>query len=733
MTNLLVGLNDPQREAVTTIDGPVLTLAGPGSGKTRALTHRIAYLIQECGIAPWNILAVTFTNKAAKEMRNRLLTMLSENQVYYVSVGTFHSLCARWLRREIEVLGYYDTNFVIYDTNEQQTIVKKALREMDLDEKRWRPNAMHRVISNAKNEMITPDKLPVRTYQEEIAARVYEQYQKLMQQNNAMDFDDLLLITHLLFQSQPEVLAKYREQYQYVMVDEFQDTNMVQYQLVQMLAGKHGNIFSVGDIDQGIYSWRGADYRNVLNFQKDYPTHKLIRLSQNYRSTDTIVNAAKHIISKNTQRIENELFTERGLGHKIKQVEKYDAEEEADYVVSEVRRLNDEENIPAGDVAVMYRTNAQSRLLEEAFIRQSMPYLLLRGIKFYERKEIKDLLAYLRVLHNPADSLSLSRIINVPARGIGAKTISKLDRWAFSQNLSPLKAILRLGVELNLQNHPFSTRSKRVLTGFGQLLDRLFVAKENLSLPDFFDFLVARSNYKEFTKDGSEEGEERWENLLELRRSMTSFGPTSAVEVLGEFLENVALVADADMLTEENSATALLTLHTAKGLEFPVVFIVGMEDGLFPHSRSAEDSERMEEERRLAYVGVTRAKDRLYLTRAFRRQRGYSGFYEPSEASRFLSDLPPELVDGGRRSPRKSSTISRPKNKSTRWGSTKKSATPTKTTVSYKIGEKVTHAKFGKGTVISTKIDRGEEYVQVAFEGQGIKTLAVSFAKLERS
>ncbi|MDM8518524.1 UvrD-helicase domain-containing protein [Anaerolineales bacterium HSG6] len=732
MTDLLAELNDPQREAVTTIDGPVLTLAGPGSGKTRALTHRIAYLIQECGIAPWNILAVTFTNKAAKEMRNRLLTMLSENQVYHVSVGTFHSLCSRWLRREVDVLGYYDTNFVIYDTSEQQTIVKKALRNMDLDEKRWRPNAMHRVISNAKNEMVTPDKLPVRTYQEEISARIYEEYQKLMRHNNAMDFDDLLLITHLLFKTQPEVLARYQEQYHYVMVDEFQDTNLVQYELVQMLAGKHGNVFSVGDIDQGIYSWRGADYRNVLNFQKDYPNHKLIRLSQNYRSTDTIVNAAKQIISKNTQRIENELFTERGVGAKIQLVEKYDADEEADYVVSEVRRLT-EQNISAGDIAVMYRTNAQSRLLEEAFIRQSMPYLLLRGIRFYERKEIKDLLAYLRVLHNPADSLSLSRIINVPARSIGAKTISDLDRWAFSQNMPIIQAILRLGREPNLQT-PLSNRARKALTGFGKLLDRLFGAKDNLNLPDFFDFLVARSNYKEFIKDESEEGEERWDNLLELRRSMTSFGEASATEALGEFLENVALVADADMLTEENSATALLTLHTAKGLEFPVVFMVGMEEGLFPHSRSAEDSERMEEERRLAYVGVTRAKDRLYLTRAFRRQKGYSGYYEPSDASRFLHDLPSDLVEGMRRPPRRPpATSSQPKNQATRWSSSKKSTKPTQMTTSYKVGEKVSHAKFGNGTVIATKIDRGEEYVQVAFEGQGIKTLAASFAKLERS
>lgn len=725
--DFLADLNQAQQEAVTTIEGPVLTLAGPGSGKTRALTHRIAYLVRAQDVAPWRILAVTFTNKAAREMKNRLFSMLTERQVYSLNVGTFHALCARWLRQDVETLGYYGPNFVIYDTDDQRAILKKAIRDLDIDEKRWRINSIHSVISNAKNELITPDKFAARTYQEELAARIYERYQELLVENNAMDFDDLLLVTHLLFRRHENVLEKYREQYLHVMVDEFQDTNMVQYQLTRMLAAKHGNLFIVGDMDQGIYSWRGADYRNVLHFQKDYPDHKLIRLSQNYRSTETIVQAARQIISKNEQRIDNDLFTERGQGIKIQIFEQYDAEDEAKFVVSEVARLVNEEGIEPGDMAIMYRTNAQSRLLEEAFIHEGRPYLLVRGTRFYDRKEIKDALAYLRVIHNPQDSLSLSRIINVPPRSIGPKTITDLDRWAFNRNLSPMAALLLLATEPDI-SVPFSNRSYNALKTFGEIMKLLLAAQEKLNLTEIFDLLMARTGYKTFINDKTDEGEERWDNLLELRRAMGRLGGVPTKEVLGQFLEEVALVADADALGEESSATALLTLHTAKGLEFPVVFIVGMEEGLCPHSRSLSEVESMEEERRLAYVGVTRAKDRLYLTRAFRRQRGYSGFAEPSQPSRFIADIAPELLENGNQRGGQSTA----KRVSSATKSTGGSAAGS-SSQQYKIGDKVEHAKFGKGTVISSKLDGGEEYVQVVFTGgQGIKTLAASFANLQR-
>ncbi len=721
--DFLQDLNPAQREAVTTINGPVLTLAGPGSGKTRALTHRIAYLIDHEAVAPWRILAVTFTNKAAREMKHRLTEMLSEQVVHRLNVGTFHSLCARWLRRDVETLGQYGSNFVIYDTGDQQSIVKKALRDLDLDEKRWRPSTMQRFISAKKNEKITPDQIDPQTYPDEVGQRIYEAYQTEMIQNNALDFDDLLLITCRLFEQHADVLARYQEQYLHVMVDEFQDTNMVQYDLTQLLSRQHRNLFVVGDPDQGIYSWRGADYRNVMQFQQDYPDHKLIRLSQNYRSTDTIVQAAKQIIRKNEGRIDNDLFTERGIGPKISVVEKYDNEEEATFVAEEVRRLTANPTVKPGDIAVMYRTNAQSRLLEEAFVVRGLPHLLVRGTRFYDRKEIKDTLSYLRVIHNPADTVSLNRIINVPTRAIGPKTVADFDRWAFEQNMTPVQAVIHLATDASLTT-PFSTRAHNALKKFGLLMQKLINTAAKHPLQALFDVLMTQSGYREYINDGTEEGDDRLNNLAELRRSMERFADDTAQETLGPFLEEISLVADSDALEDGSTATALLTLHTAKGLEFPIVFIVGMEEGLFPHSRSTDSSEGMAEERRLAYVGVTRAKDQLYLTRAFRRQQGYSGFAEPTEPSRFLRDIAPELLENGNQTPQRGSRRREAKQ-------TIKQTAQT-LTAQYKVGDKVRHAQFGNGTVISTKMDGTDEYVQVAFPNNGVKTLLASFAKLER-
>ena len=751
----LAELNPAQQEAVTTIEGPVLALAGPGSGKTRALTYRIAYLIRACHIAPWHIVAVTFTNKAAREMRSRLEEMLTPNQVNSLSVGTFHALCARWLRREVEVMGQYDHNFVIYDTSDQEAVVKRALRDLELDEKQWKPRPIHYTISRAKNELILPEKFRVRTYQDEIIARVYERYQQVLVENNAMDFDDLLLVTHQLFHRHEAVLEKYQQQYLHVLVDEFQDTNMVQYELTKMLAGGHRNIFVVGDLDQSIYSWRGADYRNVLRFREDYPDHKLVRLSQNYRSTETILAVAKEVIRKNENRIDNELFTQRGQGVKIQVVEAYNEREEANFVVDEIRRLEREGQFSPGEVAIMYRINAQSRILEETFISRSMPYLLVRGTRFYDRKEIKDAIAYLRLIHNPEDSISLTRIINVPPRAIGAKTVSDLERWAFQLGVTPWQAIQQLvadeevgqpdvsdddnsaNISSALTPAPFRSRARKSLVAFGQLMNMLISAKNKLTLTELFDLTLARSGYKNFVKDNTPEGEERWENLEELRRVTDEFRGLEGEEALAQFLEQVSLVSDVDALGEEGAATAMLTLHTAKGLEFPVVFIIGMEEGIFPHSRSFHDVEQMEEERRLAYVGITRAKDRLYLTRAFRRSS--YGYEELTIPSRFLEDIPPELLDDRNR--RQETTFSAGGGRaasqpaahpiSTRWNRSSSVDSAPKV-ASHKVGDLVYHRKFGEGTVISVEVEGDEEFVQVAFPNQGVKKLAASIAPLEK-
>jgi DNA helicase-2/ATP-dependent DNA helicase PcrA len=752
--DILAGLNPAQQEAVTLIKGPVLALAGPGSGKTRALTHRIAYLVRECGVPPWHIVAVTFTNKAAREMKSRLAELLTPNQVNALSVGTFHALCARWLRQDIETLGYYDHNYIIYDASDQQAVVKRAIQDLNYDEKSWKPGSVHYAISKAKNEMITPDKFQRRTYQEEIIQRIYERYQEIMIENDALDFDDLLLVTHTLFRRHPSVLEKYQQHFLHVMVDEFQDTNMVQYELTKMLAAGHRNIFVVGDLDQGIYSWRGADYRNVLRFRDDYPDLQLIHLSQNYRSTDTILSAARQLIRKNQNRIENDLFTKRGRGIKIRVVEAYNEQEEATFVVNEIRRLERDEKISPGEVAVMYRINAQSRILEETFITHNMPYILVRGTRFYDRKEIKDALAYMRLIHNPEDSVSLERIINTPTRGIGAKTIADLTRWAFDLGATPWQALQQLVADEEAAQeagdpedattssgvpNPFNSRARKSLAQFGAMMQMLINAKTRLNLVELFDLMLGRTGYKNFIKDNTPEGEERWENLAELRRVAGEFTNLEGGEALARFLEDVALVSDVDALGEEGSAPALLTLHTAKGLEFPVVFIVGMEERVFPHSRSLMDAEQMEEERRLAYVGITRAKDRLYLTRAFRRQT--YGFEEPTEPSRFLSDIPPELIeDNGQQSPaggfgmstNRYTTRQAAQQLSSRWDRSGSATTPSPKAATFKPGDQVVHNKFGEGTVIAIELTSDDEYVQVAFPNQGIKKLATSIAKLEK-
>src|SRR5437870_6061176 len=668
--NLLAGLNEPQKKAVTTTEGPVLILAGPGSGKTRIITHRIADLVQHEHISPWRILAVTFTNKAAKEMRERLEKLVGINESKEMSIGTFHAICARILRVEADHLAPLGLNrsFVILDTDDQATLIKQAIRSLNLDEKQYRPAAIQGMISRAKNDLLGPEQMAEQAakYIEEVAARVYKAYQKLLRANNSVDFDDLLLLTEQLFRREPDVLHHYQMRWHYIHVDEFQDCNLPQYKLIRLLGfgtdDRHeglGNVCVVGDDDQMIYTWRGASAENVLRFERDFPHTKIIMLEQNYRSTQTILDAAQNVVRRNRLRKDKRLWTALGTGEKIILHQAFDEEEEGLFTAREIKRLQARGDIDKlGDVAVMYRTNAQSRALEEQFLRANIPYKVIGSRKFYERKEIKDMLAYLRLLANPNDDLSLQRIINVPNRKIGPKTLGEVQQWASEKHISLYEAVQQI------DEHPtLGKAAKLALTGFGELLVDFNNALEELNLPELLDRIAERSGYGPELRE-SQEGEERWSNVLELRRVAEDYSAIETHTALELFLENVALVGGADttqtgengtiIKEEHNDAVTLITLHAAKGLEYPVVFIVGMDEGSLPHARSVDKPEQLEEERRLAYVVFTRAMRRLYLVRAYR--RSYFGETQVTEPSRFLEDIPVELVksEGGAGSTRQS-------------------------------------------------------------------------------
>jgi len=657
-SNLLAGLNEPQQKAVITTDGPVLILAGPGSGKTRVITHRIAYLVQHKHISPWRILAVTFTNKAAKEMRERLEKLVGINESKEMTIGTFHAICVRVLRIEADYLAPMGLNksFVIFDTEDQASLVKQAIKEMDLDEKQYRPITIQAMISRAKNDLQSPDQMAelAAKHLEEVAARVYKQYQKLLRANNGVDFDDLLMLTEQLWRREPEVLRKYQARWHYIHVDEFQDCNLPQYKLIRLLGfgtdERHeglGNVCVVGDDDQMIYTWRGASAENVLRFERDFPHTQIIMLEQNYRSTQTILDAAQNVVQRNRLRKDKRLWTALGTGEKIILHQAFDEEEEGLFTAREIKRLQARGEIDKlGEVAVMYRTNAQSRALEEQFLRANIPYKVIGSRKFYERKEIKDMLAYLRLLANPYDDLSMLRIINVPNRKIGPKTLGELQRWAGERHIALYDALQQI------DEHPtLGKAAKLALSGFGQLLLDFSNAIEELHLPELLDRIAERSGYGPELRD-SPEGEERWSNVLELRRVAADYSEIDTHTALELFLENVALVGGADTMQtgengtlikeEHNDAVTLITLHAAKGLEYPIVFIVGMDEGSLPHARSVDKPEQLEEERRLAYVGFTRAMRRLYLVRAYR--RSFFGESQVTEPSRFLEDIPLNLV-----------------------------------------------------------------------------------------
>ena len=659
--SISAGLNPAQRQAVEAGDGPALILAGPGSGKTRVLTHRVAYLVAERGIDPYNILAVTFTNKAASEMKARLARLIEE-RVKQLTVGTFHSICVRILRREGENAGI-EREFAIYDDDDQTGIIKQALLSLKLDSKQYTPRSFQNVISKAKNELITPAEYAknVSTYWEELAARVYKKYQELLQANHALDFDDLIMTTVAMLDSRADVLARYQERYQHVLVDEYQDTNHAQYVLVKLLAGKHRNIFVVGDPDQSVYSWRSADIRNILNFETDYPDARVILLEQNYRSTQNILDVAQSVIVANTQRKDKGLWTENASGLPINVYEAYNEEEEARFVVAEIQRLQQSGRAQAKECAVMYRTNAQSRALEEAFIRYNVPYQLVGGVKFYERREVKDVLAFLRLMVNPFDGLSLARVINnTPfGRGIGSGTWSELERWAASHNLPVYTALQMVAASEGHGSGDFEEQATaqgmaqtldlksnklNALSTLARTLDEFIALKHDTPLPQLVAMVLDRGNFFESLRDGSDEGDERWRNVQELLTVAQGYIHLEGAEALTTFLEDVALISDLDKLKEDNDATTLITLHAAKGLEFKVVFIVGMEDEILPHRNSLDRLEALEEERRLAYVGITRAMERLYLIYTFKRTL-YGNTYM-SRPSRFLLDIPRELLKG---------------------------------------------------------------------------------------
>ncbi|HEX4206686.1 MAG TPA: UvrD-helicase domain-containing protein [Ktedonobacteraceae bacterium] len=792
--NLLAGLNEPQRKAVTTTQGPVLILAGPGSGKTRVITHRIAYLAQHEDILPWRILAVTFTNKAAKEMRERLEKLVGISEAKEMTIGTFHAICARVLRTEADYLAPIGLNrsFLIFDTDDQSTLIKQAIKQLDLDEKIYRPGAMQAMISRAKNEMYGPDQMAERAtkYAEEVAARVYKVYQKLMRGNNGVDFDDLLMLTEQLWRRTPEVLERYQRKWQYLHVDEFQDCNLPQYKLMRLLAygtyERHeglGNICVVGDDDQMIYSWRGASAENVIRFEEDFPKRQIIILDQNYRSTQNILDAAQHIVKRNRLRKEKDLWTDKGQGAKISVHTAHNEEQEGNYTAQEIKLLMGRGEVERlGEVAVMYRTNAQSRALEEQFLRWNIPYKVIGSRKFYERKEIKDMLAYLRMLANPNDDLSLARIINVPNRKIGARTLAELQNWANAKNVSLMEAIKHINEQPTL-----GKAAKSALEKFGQLVADLTEAIDDLELPDLLDRIAERSGYGPELRANGDQELDRWANVLELRRVAEDYSEIETRAALDLFLENVALVGGADteqtsengtLIKEENKdAVTLITLHAAKGLEFPVVFIVGMDEGSLPHSRSVSKPEELEEERRLAYVGFTRAMKRLYLVRAT--YRSVFGETQITEPSRFIDEIPNELMTRkgigagdtqrgaartkatrrqssweddinqdpygaaggrvfGRGAPQKSSpnyTVT------TRVGplSQPPQATPPTPKPArpkgqrFKAGEHVRHNIFGEGVVLKSELEEETEFVEIQFHGKfGKKRLSMDFANLEK-
>jgi DNA helicase-2/ATP-dependent DNA helicase PcrA len=775
-TRLLTGLNPAQQQAVQLVHGPVLIIAGPGSGKTRVLTHRIAYLIDVAGVDPYRICAVTFTNKAAKEMRHRLEGLVAPEAVARLTVGTFHALGVRILRQDADKLGY-ERDFAIYDDEDQLGVVKAALKDLNLDDKQNAPRAMLSLISKAKSALLDPAEFRAQAenYREEIASRVYARYQEALIRNRAMDFDDLIRLPIKLWTEDPAARERWQRRFEHILVDEYQDTNHAQYIMVKMLADKSRNLCVVGDPDQSIYGWRQADIQNILNFERDYPEAQVVLLEQNYRSTQMILDTAQHVIAPNTERKEKRLWTENAGGLPVTIYEAYNEDDEASYTAREISRMVKSGKVRWRDCAVMYRMNAQSRAIEQAFLGYNVPYQVVGGVRFYSRKEIKDVLALLRLTLNPFDSVSLIRAVNnTPVgRGIGAKTLADLERTAGLRGV-PLYAELQLLINGEEEEPGLSRQAANKLHPLLELIDSFIAMRDQVNLLELLDRILERTRYGEFLKDGTDEGDERWNNVLEIRSVAGNYNELTPPEGLSRFLEDVALISDIDTIQEEKDAVTLITLHAAKGLEFPVVFMIGLEEGLLPHSRALDSLHELEEERRLAYVGITRAKQHLYLIYAFKRT--FYGETRISTPSRFIHDIPPHLAKGLERAKATSrmtggqgagggvrySSDSEPTGRvfgasgrsPSGSGSSSRREPPTRTpppapctpsrpsnpppptpnppAPRYKAGDKVRHALFGEGIVVMTKATGGDEEVTVAFAGQGVKRLLASMAHLER-
>lgn len=732
MTNILDELNPAQRQAVEHTGGPLLIFAGAGSGKTRALTHRIAYLIGEHGVHPRNILAVTFTNKAAREMRERIEGLIGAQALSEMWVGTFHAMSARLIRISGEHIGL-DRDFVIYDESDQASVIRECLEELNLDEKQFPAKSILYKISAAKEQLVLPDDYAEAFSHkyDSIVARVYPLYQEKLRKYNALDFDDLILYAVRLLDQCPEVREQYQRKFQHVLVDEYQDINQSQFQLVRILAEESRNICVVGDDDQSIYSWRGADVELILQFKKHYKDAKVVKLEQNYRSTRNILDAAYHVISRNENRAEKQLWTDRDPGALLTRIEAVDEHDEAAKVVARIRDRVQRGEFGFGAFVVLYRMNAQSRLFEEALMNYRVPYRIVGGVRFYERKEIKDLMAYLRLAHNPMDNVSLKRIINVPIRSIGPTTLGRVETFAREHDISLFEALRRVE-EIEVQ-----PKMKRAIQQFSALLDFLHEKREEYSVGKLLTEIVENIGFlADLQRAGTREADSRVENVKEFFDVIEEFENTSEDSSLRSFLEQVALVTDIDSLEEGQEAVTLMTLHSAKGLEFPVVFVVGMEEGIFPHSRSIQDRDGLEEERRLCYVGMTRAEDELFLCHAY--CRTLFGMRERAMASRFLRDIPDELfgrkkIEAPAPAPTRRSMTSMAKDASL-WkqspppamGKRKPAKSP------FKAGDRVKHNVFGLGIVVSADPAGADTQVTVAFEEVGIKKLMLSFAPLEK-
>ncbi len=769
MQDILKGLNDKQYEAVVNTEGPCLVIAGAGSGKTKVLTHKIAYLIGEKQVKPWNILAITFTNKAANEMKERIGNLVGDVAAD-IWMGTFHSICVRILRRFIDRIGF-DSSFIIFDTSDQRTLVKTCIKSIGLDDKMFTDRSVLSEISNAKNEMLEPEQYTVRAngdFRKEKIALVYEMYQKRLKENNAIDFDDIINYTIKILMENPDVLEYYSDKFHYVLVDEYQDTNKAQFTLVTMLASKNGNITVVGDNDQGIYSFRGADISNILNFERDFPGTKIIKLEQNYRCTGNILKAANAVIKNNEVTYKKELWTENEVGNLPAVYSANNEYDEGTYIAQQIEHLRREEYYKYSDFAILYRMNTQSRAIEEILRRESIPYKIIGGLKFYERKEIKDIISYLRLIQNPSDNLSLKRIINEPKRGIGKTSLDKIEELSNNTGI-PMYEIIKNAEQYGLNRVFLNSRE------FVNVIEELRTKKDNMKISDLIKETLKKSGYtKALENENTIEAENRIENLDEFLTVAIEFEDESADNKLSDFLEGITLSSDIDNMEETEETVTLMTLHSAKGLEFPVVFLVGMEEGIFPGYKSIGEPKELEEERRLCYVGITRAKEHLFLTCS--KQRTIFGSTSCNQVSRFLREIPSDLLDGY------DETLGEKKESSNTFGDskyswtygskdngniktykidknepkvvaassnsnnngfmfrtaesflnnlTKKSSGSNVDLSQYKAGVRIYHKKFGEGVISNVEPEGDDLKVDIQFDKVGHKRLMAKFANLE--